>query len=88
MSGWIQATMQQNTIYFSNTSPLMHLQACHPGAEGTFGRSVNPISTKGGGADYAYQYCNNGIPVFSGLPTVLTFTGELVLLFFGGKFKF
>ena len=59
-----------------------------------FGRSVNPISTKGSRLCPPNNTCN---PVFSDLPTVLTFTGELVgrsglgdldLLFFGEKFKF
>ena len=59
-----------------------------------FSKKSAKISTKGGRLCPPNNTCN---PVFSDLPTVLTFTGELVgrrglgdldLLFFGGKFKF
>ena len=40
------------------------------GAPPDFGRSVNPISTRGGGTDYAHL-TTTGTPGFSDLPTAM-----------------
>ena len=66
-------------IYFSNDKCIIIYNQCHfrpvvPGGAGgamappDFGRSVNPISTKG---DRLCPPCNSGTPGFSDLPTAL-----------------